>query len=211
MRILCLCSSQPAISTWTSSCWRQCDWHNPEALLVFKKELQLTLLLWLYWESCVKRIYLQRYKAETNVIHLLSLQMRSQRISKRVITTERKESKINWTMCGTSKDHRQELQRMFECRSGKRKPLYLAGKGADAAGARHTTPLGSFIPSVMSLGQRLGASLGLSTEKEKNGSNLALLQCKETTGRPAKAVPQKVTLFPLLVCSLSKWDCPHWG
>lgn len=47
---------------------------------------------------------------------------------------------------------------VFEYSNVKRKPLYLASKEADTAGARHTTLLGSLIPSVMSLGQRLGAS-----------------------------------------------------
>lgn len=103
-------------------------------------------------------MYLQRYKAEINMLHLLSVQMRSQRISKRVITTERKESKVIEPCMEPQKTTDRNCRGMFKYSSVKRKLLYLAGKGADAAGARHTTPLGGFVPSVMSLGQRLGAS-----------------------------------------------------
>lgn len=105
---------------------------------------------------------------------------------------------------------------MFGYSSVKRKPLGLAIKGAACWGQEHYTTWEASLPLQCSWAKDWVFLKDCTPEKEKNGSNLTVLQCKEATGRSTKAVPQTVTPFVTyehhsLFALFQSEDCPRWG
>lgn len=156
-------------------------------------------------------IYRKRYKAEINVLHLLYVQRRSQRISKRVVTTEGKESKSNWTMCVTSSDHRWESQRGVWIQQCEKKTSVLSKQGSWYCWGQAHYTAGELDSICNVLGPKTGCFSKTVPLKRRRMDQTLQFYSAETTGRSTKAVPQTVMSFPLLVCSLSKWRLPSLG
>lgn len=128
-----------------------------------------------------------------------------------MITTE-----SNQTTCVSSSDHRQGLQKDVWIQQCEKKASGLSNKRSCLLGPGTLHQLGGFIPSVMFLGQRLGASQGLYSWKGEELIKPPSFTVKDATGRSTKAVPQTATPFVTyehhsLFALFQSEDCPCWG